>query len=649
MLLALSAPLAAFATPTMTVAGHYIIQRKPSTARATQDAGVRAYSVKKQGRAIEVVVARSHARVANSSDRKLEPLNWLKVRSECQEILLDKTIESCEPDLIRYPLIVPNDTNFSSQWALRDVVNGGDIGAISAWDVATGSTAILVGVVDSGIYRTHPDLSANIWTNPNDPSDGVDNDGNGYVDDVIGIQSTTNSGWFTDCNGHGTHVSGIIAARGNNATGVSGVNWAASIVTVNTEEVDPQNACSGAAALSSIVEGFDYLTDLKKRGHNVRVVNASFGGAEFASSEKRAIERLNAADILLVAAAGNSGQNIDSVPSYPASYDVANIIAVGATGPTRQKAFYSSFGQTVDIMAPGGDSSFEGGRILSTYSEDGPLGVLYANLQGTSMATPMVTGAIALLASYKPQLTGAQLKSMVLSSATRVSGLQAFAAEGRFLNVAQLLRESDPADGCPSDPNKSSPGLCGCGVPDSSVDSDFDGTIDCQDGCPADVAKISAGACGCGVAESASDSDGDGIVNCLDGCPGDPSKQSAGACGCGVSDVDANGNGTEDCLDGRFTDTTPGKPKVRLDKRRLLISMSASPEAEYVIEVATSRARAGSRKRITKTAFYLSQSANAAVRRPIAGSDVRVRYAVRAIGSSSDISQFSTAARIRVR
>lgn len=599
----------AFAEPVMVVPGHYIIQKKLTRVASARASTENTYTVHRSTPSIQVVTLKGSTARLKSNANTHEPLDWSKVRRDCEEIKKDTSVETCEPDIIRKLQALPNDPGFADQWSLRDLVNAADIGAETAWNVSTGNTETLIGVIDSGIYRQHEDLSANLWSNPNEPVDGIDNDGNGYVDDINGVNSDSGSGDVSDCNGHGTHVSGIIGARGNNGVGVSGVNWVTSLVVVNTDRGD----CSGSASVSSIIAAYDYFYDLRQRGHAVRVINASFGGEGEIAAEQQAIQRLGSVDVLLVAAAGNDNRELDSFPSYPASYELPNIITVGATGPTRLRAAYSNFGQSVDIAAPGGDSDYGGGTILSTYSPDASGGALYSGLEGTSMATPMVTGAIGLLASLKSYLTGEQLKQILLETATSVPALDGSVAAGRFLNLSAMVGSDDPADQCPSDPNKLSPGVCGCGVVDSYADSDSDLTLDC-----------------------------------VDGCPSDSLKAAAGVCGCGLSDGDSNGNGQADCLDPYVADIVPARPKLSVVRSNLLVSMSEKSNVEYLIELSVTKPRSGGRTPKPRISYYLSSSARGLIRKPTRGSSVRVRYAYQVIGSSTDYSQWSAAARLKV-
>lgn len=601
-------PFCASADPMMVVPGQYIVQRKKGNSSFANAVRTSTYHVNRKARSFEVVTPRSFlGRKAHTLTQR-ELLNWTVVRRDCEEIKQDPTIESCDPDVIRRLQALPNDPSFSQQWALRDLTNGGDVSAEQAWDVGTGGTSALIGIIDTGVYRTHEDLSANIWSNPSELVDGQDNDGNGYVDDINGVNTQTGSSNVSDCNGHGTHVAGIIGARGNNGVGIAGVNWVASMIAVNTD-----GDCSGDSTVSAIIDAYDYFYDLKQRGHAIRVINASFGGEGEITAEQAAIQRLASVDILVVAAAGNDNRSLDNFPSYPASYELPNIITVGATGPTKARAWYSNYGQSVDIAAPGGDSDFVNGMLLSTYSPDATAGVFYKNLQGTSMATPMVTGAVALLASLRSGLTGAQLKQLVLNSASTVPGLDGQVAFGRFLNLLSMVNSGDPEDECPADPNKSSPGLCGCGVTDSYTDVDGDLSLDC-----------------------------------VDGCIDDPQKSSAGTCGCGVSDSDGNQNGQADCLDPDITNLIPPKPKVSISGSKMLIKMSDLAGIEYVIEVGVTAPRSGGRAGKSRTTYYKSTSKSGFIRKPARGSTVKVRYAYRVLGAKSGRSFWSSFTRLRV-
>jgi subtilisin family serine protease len=260
----------------------------------------------------------------------------------------DPDVELVEPNYYRYLRRTPNDPAYGSQWGMTK------IGAPAAWETATDCSAAVVALVDSGADHTHPDLAANIWVNPGEiAGNGVDDDGNGKVDDTVGwdfVSSKTPSGDNDpiDEHGHGTHVAGTIAAAGDNARGVAGVCWSARIMVLRAFDSE------GYGTVADIVAAFDYA-----RLMGARVVNASFASSTPSDSERDAVALLNAAGILLVAAAGNgdsSGEAVDNdlYPSYPASYDLPNIISVTATDSSDRLAAFANFGAlAVDVAAPG--------------------------------------------------------------------------------------------------------------------------------------------------------------------------------------------------------------------------------------------------------------------------------------------------------
>ena len=297
--------------------------------------------------------------------------------------------------------------------------------AAEAWSLGnTGSKAVYVGVIDEGIQHTHPDLDANVWTNPYDKADGIDNDGNGYVDDLRGwdfangdssIYDGGNRGSLDD---HGTHVAGTIAGEANNGVGVAGVTWSTTLIS---GKFLGRNGGSVAAAVKAV----DYFTDLKQRhGLNIVATNNSWGGGAFSQALLDAIRRANTANILFVAAAGNSGTNNDTTASYPSGYDVDNVVAVAAIDKTGALASFSQYGsRTVDIGAPGVD-------VWSTTALNG-----YSSYNGTSMATPHVTGAAALYAASHPGATAATIKGAILGSAVPTASLTGKTVTGGRLNA----------------------------------------------------------------------------------------------------------------------------------------------------------------------------------------------------------------------
>ena len=327
-------------------------------------------------------------------------------------------VESIEVDGKITAFFVPNDTSYPQQYALSGAYG---IQAPRAWDITRGSTTKLVAVIDSGIDFTHEDLQENIWNNPAElAANGVDDDGNGYVDDIRGYDFGSDVGDSdpTDENGHGTHVAGIIAATGNNALGVIGVAWNTAIIPVKC--LDDQ----GNGYISYLVNALDYVATLKDQGYPIAVVNMSLGTSETSDALNRAVARVAARGIMLVAAAGNSyGQNNDEIPSFPANSDSPNVIAVAATTSSGSLAGFSNYGPTtVDLGAPGSD-------ILSTVP---PLirGAPYEYIDGTSMAAPVVSGVVALIAAANPAATPMLIRDILLSTVTPLSSLKGKVASG---------------------------------------------------------------------------------------------------------------------------------------------------------------------------------------------------------------------------
>jgi subtilisin family serine protease len=271
---------------------------------------------------------------------------------EALELYLeDPDVEHAELNYILSANIAPpDDTYFNRLWGLHNTaqnVNGtngtadADMDALEAWDVTSGSTDVVVAVIDSGVDVNHPDLKANIWNNPGEiPGNGEDDDGNGYVDDVNGWDFLTNDSDPRDAHGHGTHIAGTIAAVGNNNKGVTGVSWSAKIMALRF--LDAWGFGSTANAIAAI----EYAND-----KGAVVINNSWGGGGYVQALKDAID---ASDAVVVCAAGNSGWNTDAYPHYPSSYTSSNIISVAASDQNDQLASFSNFGAvSVDVAAPG--------------------------------------------------------------------------------------------------------------------------------------------------------------------------------------------------------------------------------------------------------------------------------------------------------
>lgn len=288
----------------------------------------------------------------------------------------------------------PNDPLYVNQWGLENSSDR-DIDAAQAWNFGT-TSSVVVAVIDTGIDYNHPDLAANIWMNTDEVAgNGIDDDNNGYIDDIRGWNFINETNNPMDDNGHGTHVAGTIGAVGNNGIGVVGVAWNVQLMALKFL------SASGSGNLSDAVEAIDYA-----RANGAKIINASFGGGGFSSAMQTAIQRFQNAGGIFVAAAGNSAQNNALVASFPANYP--GVISVAASTSTDTLASFSNFGTNVQIAAPG-----QG--ILSTLP-----GNRYGNLSGTSMAAPHVAGALALLWGQSPTLSASVLTSALYANTDAV-------------------------------------------------------------------------------------------------------------------------------------------------------------------------------------------------------------------------------------
>ncbi len=313
--------------------------------------------------------------------------------------------------------VVPNDPLINNQWALRNM------SAFGAWNYSTGSKDVVVAIIDSGIDLNHQDLKNNLWTNTLEiAGDGIDNEGNGYIDDVHGWNFYSNNNDIQDRYGHGTHIAGIIGAEGNNGIGVAGINWNVSLMALKFTD-ERGIGYTGAAA-----NAMSYISMMKNTyGVNVVVANASWGGLTgFSNILYGAINKLNDSGVVLTVAAGNSGSDNDITLRYPSCYDSANIISVGALSSyTNGLVGFSNYGATtVDIAAPGS-------IVYSTL----PYTTSYGYKSGTSMAAPQVAGAVALLKSIKPELSISEVKNAIFASVDKVPELFGKVATGGKLNI----------------------------------------------------------------------------------------------------------------------------------------------------------------------------------------------------------------------
>jgi thermitase len=346
-------------------------------------------------------------------------------------------VEHVQPNYYYHLLKTPNDIQYTSS----GMYGLTKISAPSAWDLTTGSSSVVVADIDTGLRYTHEDLAANAWVNPGEiPGNGVDDDNDGFVDDIYGADFRFNDSDPLDENGHGTHTAGTIGAVGNNLLGVTGVNWNVKIMAIKIYSASGNDTTS-----AMLINAYNYVRMMKNRGVNIRVTNNSYGGCTEAcgydQATKDAIDALGDAGILQVFAAGNSGSNNDTAPFYPANYTTPSIISVAASTSADTRASFSSFGATsVDLAAPG-----EG--ILSTYNSSN---AAYTTLSGTSMATPHVTGAAALLSAYNPSLSSASLKATLLNTVDVISAWNGVVKTGGRLNIDRALRNQTVCSFTPS-------------------------------------------------------------------------------------------------------------------------------------------------------------------------------------------------------
>ncbi len=336
---------------------------------------------------------------------------------------LSGLVSIAEPDFVVHAFLTPNDPSFAQLYGLHNTGQTGgvpdaDIDAPEAWGINIGSRDILVGVIDTGIDRTHPDLAANMWTNPGEiPGNGIDDDGNGYVDDVHGWDFVNNTNNPADDHYHGTHCAGTIGAVGGNGVGVVGVAHHVSLVALKFL------SATGGGTTSDAVEAVAYATGL-----GVHLTSNSWGGGGYSQALHDVIQEAGEAGQLFIAAAGNNGSNTDFAVNYPSGYDLDNIVAVAATDHADALAGFSNYGAaSVDLAAPG----------VNTYST--APGNTYRSLSGTSMATPHVAGAAAVLLSEAPSLSAPALKTLLLSTTDAKPALAGKTVSGGRLNLHSAL------------------------------------------------------------------------------------------------------------------------------------------------------------------------------------------------------------------
>jgi subtilisin family serine protease len=410
------------AKPPVSVPGEILVRFSPAADRTRIQGffGANATRVIKYYSAVDVYHLRVPA--GQSTDKAVDQYRAMP------EVL------AAQPNYIRRAIALPNDPFFTSgqQWAPAKIK------ATDVWTgFTTGDSSVVIADIDTGVEYTHPDLASNMWRNPAEIADnGVDDDGNGYVDDVFGIdvidanEAPGGPENPMDDHGHGTHVAGTIAGVGNNGAGVAGITWNSKILACKF--LDSAGEGSDAGAIGC----FDYILTLKRRGVNIRVSNNSWNGYTDGPSPvlQWAIDQAGSAGILNVFAAGNDGTNLDTAKIYcPASIPSPSIIAVAASDRDDNRPTFSNFGATrVDLAAPGVD-------IASTFLNGG-----YAESSGTSMAAAHVAGGAALLLALDSTLTVESLKTLILNNVDVLPQWQGAVLSGGRLNLLKAAQELAP-------------------------------------------------------------------------------------------------------------------------------------------------------------------------------------------------------------
>ncbi len=365
---------------------------------------------------------------------KIQLSDGLTVEEALATYRANPAVLYAEPDYRVHLIDMPDDARLADLWGMNNTGQTGgtldaDIDAPQAWDVTTGSGSTIVAVIDTGVDYTHEDLAANMWVNTGEtPGDGLDNDGNGYVDDVYGYDFANHDADPMDDHNHGTHVAGTIGAVGNNGIGVTGVNWNVQIMAVKFLNAN------GSGTLSDAVEAIHYSVDM-----GATISNNSWGdNEEFSQALYDAVAYAGNAGQIFLAGAGNGnalglGQNNDQIPFYPASFDLDNIISVAATDSNDARATFSNYGTTsVDLAAPGVS-------ILSTTP-----GNTYSSFSGTSMATPHVAGVAALIQGLHPDWTYRQVIDQLLGTVDPLPAWQNLTVTGGRLNAAAAVGNPQP-------------------------------------------------------------------------------------------------------------------------------------------------------------------------------------------------------------
>jgi subtilisin family serine protease len=397
------------------VPGEFVVKfRDAASSRAGRGAVLQTLQMRLGKASVEGI----HPFVTDASLAVVKMKNEPLARSAMKVLEGEPTVLLTEPNYIYHALDIrtgaqglPNDPEFQKQWGMSNIGQadpegqtgnvGSDIAIAALWEKGiVGNKNTVVAVIDTGVQWDHPDLAANLYTNAGEiAGNGMDDDANGFIDDVHGWNFADNKNTSSDDNGHGTHCAGVIGAAGNNGVGVAGINWKTSIMPVKFLDAN------GGGTLEAAVNAINYATQMK-----VKVMSNSWGGGGFSDVMYQAIQKAQAQGILFIAAAGNDGMSNDGEnPTYPSSYDLPNIVSVAAIDNRDALAVFSNYGaKHVHVAAPGVN-------VYSTY-----MGSAYKSLSGTSMATPHVAGIATLLASEHPEWTFDVIKDRLIKTSTPV-------------------------------------------------------------------------------------------------------------------------------------------------------------------------------------------------------------------------------------
>ncbi len=350
-------------------------------------------------------------RKEESREQKAERGRRLRVKDAVEILRRSGLVEYAEPDYVSKLNAIPNDPRYGDLYGMT-LSN-----APAAWDIRTDASSVIVAVVDTGVNYNHPDLKNNVWKNPGEiAGNGIDDDANGFIDDIYGIDTVNGDSDPKDDHDHGSHVSGTIGAEGNNGVGVVGVAWKAKIMAVKA--FDSQ----GSGPNSATIPALDYAIR-----NGAKVINNSWGGTDYSQAMRDVIEYGRQNDVVIVCAAGNDGENIDNSKQFSACYLSDNVVSVSAINDTNGIPSWSSYGLKSDIFAPGH-------FILSTLSNND-----YGNFSGTSMATPHVAGAVTLLRAQYPSENHAQIINRLHRGAAASSNYSQKALTGGKLDIAASM------------------------------------------------------------------------------------------------------------------------------------------------------------------------------------------------------------------